>query len=132
MQARRALLVGAGSMGRAWAQNLRDSQDVQIAGWVDLRPDVATQAALDLDLGPIWIGDDLDRALHELRPDFVVDVTVPEAHRDVTLRSLQAGVPVLGEKPMATSMQGAREMVAAAERAGLLYMVSQNRRYDPG
>ena len=31
---------------------------------------------------------------------------------------------------MADSMEAAREMVAASERAGKLYMVSQSRRYD--
>ena len=71
------------------------------------------------------------RALAEVRPDFVVDVTIPEAHHDVTLAALAAGVPVLGEKPMADSMEHARAMVAASERAGKLYMVSQSRRYDP-
>lgn len=131
MQGRRALLVGAGSMGRAWAKTLRDAQDVRIAGWIDLRPEAAARAADDLALGDLLISDDLERALAELRPDFVVDVTVPEAHREVTLRALAAGVPVLGEKPMATSMAHARDMVAAAERAGVLYAVSQNRRYDP-
>ncbi len=119
-------------MGRAWAATLRDSPDVRIVGWIDLRPDVAARAADDLALGDLLISDDLERALAELRPDFVVDVTVPEAHREVTLRALAAGVPVLGEKPMATNMSHAREMVAAAERAGVLYAVSQNRRYDPG
>ena len=60
----------------------------------------------------------------------MVDVTIPEAHRDVTLQALAAGVPVLGEKPMADSMERAREMVAASEKSGKLYMVSQSRRYD--
>jgi predicted dehydrogenase len=49
----------------------------------------------------------------------------------VTLTALAAGVAVLGEKPMADSMERARTMVAAAERAGRLYMVSQSRRYNP-
>ena len=35
-----------------------------------------------------------------------------------------------GEKPMAYSMERARAMVAASEKAGKLYMVSQSRRYD--
>jgi predicted dehydrogenase len=46
------------------------------------------------------------------------------------LLALSAGVPVLGEKPMADSMERARAMVAASERAGKLYMVSQSRRYN--
>ena len=60
----------------------------------------------------------------------MVDVTIPEAHHDVTIQALGLGIPVLGEKPMAASMAQAREMVAASEKAGKLYMVSQSRRYD--
>lgn len=126
----RALLVGAGGMGRAWAKNLNASEDALIAGWVDIRPGAAAQAAQELGIAVPHTGDDLARALAELRPDFLVDVTVPEAHHDVTLAALAAGVPVLGEKPMAATMSQARAMVAASERAGTLYMVSQSRRYD--
>ncbi|HEY3228605.1 MAG TPA: Gfo/Idh/MocA family oxidoreductase, partial [Roseiflexaceae bacterium] len=117
-------------MGRAWGKNLRDCAEVAVGGWVDIRPDVAAQAADEIGLDDVYIGTDLERALAEVRPDFVVDVTVPEAHHDVTLAALAAGVPVLGEKPMAASMEQARAMVAAAERAGKLYMVSQSRRYN--
>jgi predicted dehydrogenase len=126
----RALLVGAGGMGQQWAKNLAAHPDVAIAGWVDLRPDAAAQAAhmLRIDVGST--GTDLARALAELRPDFLVDVTIPEAHHDVTLMALEAGVPVIGEKPMAATMEQARAMVAASERAGKLYMVSQSRRYN--
>ena len=126
----RALLVGAGGMGREWAKNLAAHPDVAIAGWVDLRPDAAAQSAHELGIAVGSTGTDVARALAELRPDFLVDVTIPEAHHDVTLMALSAGVPVLGEKPMANSMQQARAMVAASERAGKLYMVSQSRRYN--
>ncbi|HVK06753.1 MAG TPA: Gfo/Idh/MocA family oxidoreductase [Armatimonadaceae bacterium] len=127
-----ALLVGAGGMGKAWAKNLTAHADrVKVLGWVDIREGAAAQAADEHELNGIHTGSDFGKALAETRPDFVVDVTIPEAHRDVTLQALAAGVPVLGEKPMAHSMDAAREMVAAAEKAGLLYMVSQSRRYDP-
>jgi len=125
-----ALLVGAGGMGRAWGKNLAANDDVAIVGWVDILPGVAAQAAEDLGIRPDYVGADLERALAELRPDFLVDVTIPEAHHDVTLMALAAGVPVLGEKPMADSIERARAMVAASERSGKLYMVSQSRRYN--
>ena len=130
MTAFKALLVGAGGMGRAWGNNLKEHPDVEVAGWVDIRPGAASEAADGLQLSGLHTGDDLGKALAEVKPDFVVDVTIPEAHRDVTLQTLAAGVPVLGEKPMADSMERAREMVAASEKAGKLYMVSQSRRYD--
>jgi predicted dehydrogenase len=117
-------------MGRAWAKNLTDSPEATVAGWVDIRPGAAAQAAEELTIDVPHTGEDLERAIAEVRPDFVVDVTIPEAHHDVTLAALAAGLPVLGEKPMAASLEQARAMVAASERAGKLYMVSQSRRYD--
>jgi predicted dehydrogenase len=130
MELRKALIVGAGGMGRAWGKNLAACDDVVVVGWADIRAEAAEQAAAEQGFAGIHTGADLDRALAEARPDFVVDVTVPDAHHDVTLAALAAGVPVLGEKPMATSMEQARAMVAASERAGKLYMVSQSRRYN--
>lgn len=126
----KALLVGAGGMGRVWARNLAARPDVRLAAWVDLRPGAAAAAANEIEVDVDWTGEDLERAIREAEPDFVVDVTIPEAHHDVTLTALAAGLPVLGEKPMAETMERAREMVSAAERAGKLYMVSQNRRFD--
>jgi predicted dehydrogenase len=126
----KVLLVGAGGMGKTWAKNLRDFDEVETAGWIDIRAGTAGEAIETLQLKGVTPFDDLGKALSEIRPDFMVDVTIPESHREVTLAALQAGIPVLGEKPMADSMAAAREMVAAAERAGKLYMVSQSRRYD--
>lgn len=126
----RALLVGAGGMGRQWASNLASFDKVDLAGWVDIRPGAVAEAASRLSLEVAYTGTDLEQALAELKPDFLVDVTIPEAHHDVTLAALAAGVPVLGEKPMADTLERARAMVAASERTGVLYMVSQSRRYN--
>jgi predicted dehydrogenase len=130
MRGYRALLVGAGGMGRAWAENLRACEPVDLAGWVDIRAGAAAAAAEELGIPVAHTGEELGAALAALRPDFVVDVTVPAAHHDVTLAALAAGCHVLGEKPLADTLERARAMVAAAERAGRLYMVSQSRRYD--
>jgi predicted dehydrogenase len=128
----RALLVGAGEMGRHWARTLNDCGEVKIVGWADIRPGAAAAGIEELKLSGIAPYEDLNQALHELKPDFVVDVTVPAAHCPVTLAALAAGVPVLGEKPMADSMEAAAKMVRASEKAGRLYMVSQSRRYNAG
>lgn len=118
-------------MGRGWGNNLvKHADKVELVGWADIRDGAAEAAADELKLSGIWTGTDLEKALAETKPDFVVDVTIPEAHRDVTVTALGAGVPVIGEKPMAHSMEAAREMVAASEKSGKLYMVSQSRRYD--
>lgn len=69
--------------------------------------------------------------LKAVKPDAVFDVTVPEAHCGVVLESMKQGCHVLGEKPMADTMDNARRMVAASKKAGKLYAVIQNRRYMP-
>lgn len=125
---KRAILVGAGGMGVAWAKNLLSHSDVEIAAWVDVKPGQAKKAADALEVN-VPCFETLSEAIRE-GADFVVDVSIPEAHESVTLESLAAGLPVLGEKPMSTSMESAKRMIAASEGAGKLYMVSQSRRYD--
>lgn len=126
----RALLVGAGGMGKAWGRNLRDHGATTVAGWVDLRPNAAAAAAEEIGVQPEYVGTDLVHAIEALSPDFVVDVTAPSGHCEVTTTALGMGLPVIGEKPMATNLGEAKRMVKASEDAGKLYMVSQSRRYD--
>lgn len=123
----RAILVGAGGMGKAWAKTLDANPRVEIGSWVDIVPGRAQSASDELSIRVPHTGSSLDFSLG----DFVVDVTIPEAHAGVTVHALEAGLPVLGEKPMASSMEEARRMVAASEAAGKLYVVSQSRRFDP-
>jgi len=124
----RAVVVGAGGISNAWFPPLLHEQ-VEIAAVVDLRPDVA-RAQIDKYGLPAEASDDLATALARTRPDFVVDLTVPEAHCEVTCTALRAGCHVIGEKPMACSMQEARRQVQASEDSGKVYMVSQSRRWD--
>ncbi len=125
----RAIVVGAGGISNAWFPPLKEEQ-VEIAAVVDLRLEAAQQQ-----IGKFGISaeatTDLASALARHRPDFVIDLTVPEAHCEVTTMALRAGCHVVSEKPMAATMDEARRMVRAAEETGKLYMVRQSRRWDP-
>jgi glycosyltransferase involved in cell wall biosynthesis len=111
----KAVIVGAGSMGRAWGKNLRANATVEVVGWVDIRPGAAQQAIAEVSLEHAQPSERLDQALAAHRPDFVVDVTVPEAHHDVTLEALAAGVPVV-----ATACPGGSEELLAGGKGGIL------------
>ena len=128
MAKERVLVVGAGGISNAWFPPLA-KEKVNVVAVVDLNIDRAKAQIAKYNLS-CPAGTDLDAALREHRPDFVVDLTVPEAHCRVTCAALAAGCHVIGEKPMAASMAEARKMVAAAEKAGRLHMVSQSRRWD--
>jgi predicted dehydrogenase len=126
------MLVGAGGMGRAWARVIAANSDIQLVGWVDLLKDRVAEAVDELQLKGLAVEDDVEAALNLARPDFVVDATIPEAHHEVTRLCLDRKVAVLGEKPMAASLEEARDLVARSERSSTLFMVSQNRRYNAG
>lgn len=126
---KRAIIVGTGSMGSFWCRTFRDSKAAEVVACVDTNLASAEKAVEDHGFQALAT-DDLGRAIREAQADFVVDVTPSAYHCEVTIRALEAGLHVLGEKPMADSMEEARRMVAASEKAGKLYMVSQSRRYD--
>lgn len=125
----RCVVVGAGGISGAWFPPLK-AEGVDIAAIVDLHLEAAVGRAKQYELDS-YTTTSLHRALRKTRPDFVVDLTVPEAHCKVTCQALRAGCHVIGEKPMAASMREARRMVKTAEESGKLYMVSQSRRWDP-
>ena len=62
--------------------------------------------------------------------DFVVVATPNRTHAPLAKRSLDAGLPVVVDKPLAPAAAEAREVVEHAERLGVLLTVFMNRRWD--
>lgn len=124
-----AVLVGCGGMSRAWLAAATKIDGLRVAGLVDIVEDAARARRDEFGLADTQIGNDLGAMLKATKPDIVFDVTIPEAHSATTLLALRHGCHVLGEKPMATSMDDAYRMVDAAQRADKLYAVIQNRRF---
>jgi predicted dehydrogenase len=63
--------------------------------------------------------------------DVVSVASPPTLHREHTLAALAAGKHVICEKPMARDTREAREMLAAAERAGVVHAIDHEFRYAP-
>jgi len=126
----RVVLVGCGGMSGAWLRVATQMDSVDIVGLVDIREEAAKRRAEEYKLSDALISTDLKSALDKISPDIIFDCTVPEAHASVTLEALKHGCHVMGEKPLADSMENAKKVVAAAQEAGKLYAVIQNRRYD--
>jgi predicted dehydrogenase len=123
------VIVGAGGISNAWFPPLI-AEKVDIRGVVDLDVDRARAQCEKYEI-EAEISDNQTAMLKKTRPDFVVDLTVPEAHCKVVCSALRSGCHVIGEKPMANSMTEARRMVRTSEQTGRMYMVSQSRRWVP-
>ena len=126
----KAVLVGCGGISATWLNACKNIEGLEIAGLVDLFESAAIRRKAEYGLTNALTGTNLSAILEAVHPDVVFDCTVPEAHLPTTLTALRAGCHVLSEKPMADSMDSARTLVDAAQKAGKLYAVIQNRRYQ--
>jgi predicted dehydrogenase len=127
----RVVVAGAGNMGRAWLATVTAAPGVELAGVADLNLTAATEAIAAAGRPGLPIGDDAVELARRTGAQALINVTVPEAHHAVTTAALFAGLPVLGEKPVAETVGRALSLVAAAEATGELFMVSQSRRWNP-
>src|SRR5690348_5382791 len=129
-------LVGYKFMGRAHSNAYR-----QVAHFFDVDPTPRMVALCGRDEAGVkeaaeklgWEGYETDYHKLVARPDIgLVDVATPgDTHKDVVLAALAAGKHVLCEKPLANSLDEAREMLAAANKAGVVAMVNFNYRRVP-
>ena len=127
----RTVLVGCGGMSRRWTQVSKDSEDIDLVGFVDINEEAARTRASDYGSPDAAIGSDLSKMLEKTGADAVFDCTIPEVHTSVALEAFSHDCHVMSEKPMADSMENARKASKAAEEAGKIYSIIQNRRYDP-
>lgn len=123
------VMAGSGGVSGMWYPALK-AEGVRILAVADPRKEVVENRMREFGITDSEITPDLKTALRHHRPDFVLDLTVPETHGEVTCAALRAGRHVIGEKPMAADMKTARRMVRTAEETGRMYMVSQSRRWE--
>ncbi|MFI5897370.1 Gfo/Idh/MocA family protein [Actinoplanes sp. NPDC051513] len=127
----RVVVAGAGNMGRAWLAAVTAAPGVELTGVADLDLTAAKAAVAAVGRPGLAIGSDAVELAGQTDAQALINVTVPEAHHSVTTAALFAGLPVLGEKPVAESVSRALSLVAATEVTGELFMVSQSRRWNP-
>jgi len=132
----RAVLCGCGAMAKGWLRALTQSkvlrEKVEIVGLVDLNQATADALAAEFHLGHILIGTDLTEVLRGSRADLLFDIVVPAARRAVVAAGLAHGCHVLSEKPMAATLDEARELRRLATAASRVHAIVQNRRFIGG
>ncbi len=122
----RAAVVGVGHLGRHHARILGAAADVDLAAVVDI--DLERARAVAADVGTVAAAD-----VNAIDPpvDGVV-VSVPTRdHVRVGVPLLEAGVAVLVEKPIASSLPEADRLIEAAAASGATLAVGHTERHNP-
>jgi len=118
-------VVGTGALGYHHARLYRTLPDAELVGIVDTNPARAAQVARELDTTVFATLDDLLERVE------AVSVVVPtSSHTDVGLAVLSRSRHALVEKPLADTVEGAEQLVAAAARAGVVLQVGHVERFN--
>lgn len=120
----RALLVGAGMMGRNHARVLQSLEGVSLVGIVDPvgAPHLVNHSA--------QLMESLDAA-HTMEADIAIVATPTSQHETTSLRLLDMGLNVLVEKPIADSPEAGDRMVRKLSETGFKGAVGHIERFNP-
>jgi predicted dehydrogenase len=122
------LIVGAGSVGKRHLRNFA-ALGAEVSA-MDPRPDRLDEAQAETPLRSRF--EDLGAAL-EHRPGFAgaVICSPPSAHVDQSIACLQAGLPLLIEKPLSTTLGSATKLAPAMATARLPVVLGYTYRWWP-
>jgi UDP-N-acetylglucosamine 3-dehydrogenase len=121
-------VIGAGMMGRNHARIYAELDGVELVGVSDVNEATAKSVAGDYRTTAYTNPEEL--ILRE-KPD-AVSIAVPTSHhREVASMAMDLGVHVLVEKPIAHTIDAAKEMVKKAKENNLKLMVGHIERFNP-
>jgi predicted dehydrogenase len=119
-------VAGVGHLGRLHARVYSELDSCDFVGVHDTDGERAASVAAEFGGSVYEKLDDLIGAVDAL------SVVVPTtAHRDVAVAAMERGVHALVEKPIASTLDEGRELVAAAGRNGVVLQVGHIERFGP-
>ena len=118
-------VVGAGGLGQHHVRILRDMPETDMRGFAEANPARAEQIARDLG---VRHAPSLEALLDDV--DAVTIVVPTPAHHEVAMAALRRGKHVLIEKPIATTLEQADEMVETARARGCVLQTGHVERFN--
>lgn len=122
----RISVAGAGLIGRRHIEEVMACPATELASIIDPMPSAADYAAsLGVPLFPR-----LAECFAADPPDGMILATPNQLHVEGALECIAAGVPVIVEKPLGDTADGARRVVEAADAAGVSLLTGHHRNYS--
>jgi predicted dehydrogenase len=120
-------VLGLGGMGRGVIEHARGCPNVESVIGYDISSEVRANVA---EKQQIDCADSLEALLADPAVKLVFVTASNAAHKPLVMAALQAGKAVMCEKPIATTLEDAEAMVAAAERLGAYFQIGFECRYS--
>ena len=122
-------IIGSGKVGHLHAAALSSNQKSEFTAVLGRSPEKTQKFA---DQYGVKAYTDLDDFLKESGVEAVCICTPHPAHRDPSVAAAEAGIHLLIEKPLASSLEDCDAILGAVEKSGVkLGMLCQRRFYEP-
>lgn len=108
-------IIGCGNISEIYCKNLQSFQNLNLIACADLDESRAQARAKQFNLAALSVKDLLAKDSIEL----VVNLTIPNAHAQVSREILKAGKHVYSEKPLATKRRDAKKILKTAQKRNL-------------
>ncbi len=123
----RLAIAGAGAMGKVHMDVVRSSTGCTLSAIVDPLPSAVSLAAqIGVPLFPT-----IDALLTLDRPDGLILATPNALHAPQARQCMAAGVPILLEKPMATTVAEGEQLVQEVEQLKARVLIGHHRAHSP-
>ncbi|MET3925394.1 Gfo/Idh/MocA family oxidoreductase [Devosia sp. 2618] len=128
----KAIQIGLGHWGFSWTKEVIPRvPNIEMVGYVDSNPEAVKRVQDELGVEQALCFLNLEDAVKGTDAQLAICTLRTEAHYPVVKRCLELGLSVIVEKPFATTIAQAKELVALAKENGRVLMVSQNYRFQP-
>ena len=123
-------VIGTGIVGGAWhAYVYSQMPQAELVAVCDLNHDRAAEIARKYDVPHVYT--DYRQLLANPAVEAVSIATPDFAHREIAVAAARAGKHILVEKPLATTVEDAKAILAAVDQAGVKLMVDFHNRVNP-
>lgn len=119
-------VFGVGHLGKFHLNNWKEIEGVKLVGFFDPNNETAKQVALEYGLKRFSDEDKLMDACD------VIDIVVPtQEHYSLCMLAIRKGKHVFVEKPLANTMQEAKDLVGMVKEADIKFQVGHVERFNP-
>ncbi|MBN9058602.1 MAG: Gfo/Idh/MocA family oxidoreductase, partial [Rhizobiales bacterium] len=108
-------VIGCGNIASTYLRNAALFPGVELRACADMQPEAAQRRAREFGIQALGV----DALLAADDVDLVLNLTVPNAHFDISMAALSAGKHVFTEKPLAATAAEGRKLVAEAKQRNL-------------
>ena len=129
----RVAIVGVGNIGNVHARVYQGRADCKIVAVCDIIPERSDRAAEAYSCPGFYSVKEMLQSGIQIDAASMCTAGVENGgdHYVPTMELLEAGIPVLGEKPISNEIQKAVEMVELAKKKNLRYGINLNHRFTP-